>query len=179
MLLKTLYTTNGFLDLYPFLTYNNNPSIKNDSNQTVTMAAAIIPGCIDNTALNYNPSATVTDNTCVFAPSIITNDSTVGAITVSMNTGSAYDFSSTGTHKLKYFMDSDSTTLRTALSKVFTATTTREDSTITVKILNNNDSLYLYVRQLSFIKNGCTQPTANNYNQFAKFMRTCSNRGSQ
>ena len=145
----------------------NNSSVKTDSNQAITMSSYVVAGCTDSTAINYNSGANTENNTCVSAPTIITNEATSGSITVSMGAGSAYDFSSTGTHKLKYFLDNDSTTLQTALSKVFNVSVTGSNSSVTVKILDNNDNLYLYVRRLNFTKSGCTQPTANNYNQYA------------
>ena len=91
----------------------------------------------------------------------------VGATKLATGFGAVTIATELATAGLKYFLDNDSTTLETVYSKVFDVPTTGSNNSIGIKVFNNDNSLYLNLGRLNFVKNGCTVPTANNYNQYA------------
>ena len=145
-----------------------NPSIvESGMSSVVSISNVVVEGCTSSGALNYNNEATISNNTCITAPSITANPVNEGTIQVSFTRQSGIDISTTGTHQLKYYFDNDSTTLNSAYAHVFTANVTSSNKKITIKILNADNSLFLHMGSLTFTKTGCTITNAVNYNPFA------------
>ena len=166
--INSAITDNTFTKTQVQSTVTSNSSIvETGESSTVSVSNIVIKGCATSTALNYNADATNANNTCIGGPSITLNVATQGTIQVTFTRESGVDISTNGTHQLKYFFDLDSTSLSTAYASVFTANVTSADSTITVKILNSDNSLFLYMGQIDFTKSGCTITEAVNYNQYA------------